>query len=186
MDVLVPVPRVAEVREDEAQHAQRDREAHESDHASTGGEAQPRGTALLLFPRGCKQRDYASLFISVANTTQLPPQWTREVHFALTIVDQKESLCSITRSTRASLSNTMLDWGFTELVPLATLHSASHGYILDDTLTFTCQFERISGPGTQIGSATGGGGRGAPGWGGERGTASPPNGAERITVGVSG
>ena len=76
-----------------------------------------------------------------------PFAWARllpQVQFSLCVVDQRESLCSLTKSTRGELSNQVLDWGFTELAPLSTLHSSNHGYILDDTLQFTIQFERIS------------------------------------------
>ena len=48
----------------------------------------------------------------------------------------------------------VLDWGFTELIPLATLHSPSHGYILDDTLQFTIQFERVAEDGSGRSSST--------------------------------
>ena len=74
----------------------------------------------------------------------MPPNWQRNVHFSLWVVDQKESLCSITKSTSGELSTQVLDWGFTELIPISTLHSTDHGYILDDTLQFTIQFERIT------------------------------------------
>ena len=158
---------------------------------------------LLFFPRGNQQREYVSLYVSVADKTKLQPGlkfwmeptspgapcdprahqpwavcdprahqpcavcdprdhqpwapcdprahqpcavcdpwlagWRREVHFSLCVIDQNESLCSVTKSTHGELSNTVLDWGFTELMPLATLHSPNHGYILDDTLQFTIQ-----------------------------------------------
>jgi len=99
---------------------------------------------LLFFPRGNQQREYVSLYVSVADKTKLQPGWRREVHFSLCVIDQNESLCSVTKSTHGELSNTVLDWGFTELMPLATLHSPNHGYILDDTLQFTIQFERVT------------------------------------------
>ena len=109
---------------------------------------------LLLFPRGNQQREYASLYVSVADKTKLPPSWRRQLHFSLCVVDQKESLCSVTKSTHGELSNSVLDWGFTELIPLATLHSPSHGYILDDTLQFTIQFERVAEDGSGRSSST--------------------------------
>ena len=84
----------------------------------------------------------------------LPPSWRRQLHFSLCVVDQKESLCSVTKSTHGELSNSVLDWGFTELIPLATLHSPSHGYILDDTLQFTIQFERVAEDGSGRSSST--------------------------------
>jgi len=99
---------------------------------------------LLFFPRGNQQREYASLYVSVADKTKLAAGWRREVHFSLCVVDQKESLCSVTKSTHGELSNQVLDWGFTELIALSSLHSTSHGYILDDTLQFTIQFERVT------------------------------------------
>ena len=60
----------------------------------------------------------------------------------------------MTKSTHGELSNSVLDWGFTELIPLATLHSPSHGYILDDTLQFTIQFERVAEDGSGRSSST--------------------------------
>ena len=39
----------------------------------------------------------------------------------------------------------VLDWGFTELLPLATLHSTNHGYILNDALQFTVEFMPSAG-----------------------------------------
>ena len=80
----------------------------------------------------------------IALTRDATPDWRRQVQFSLCVVDQRESLCSVTKSTRGELSNQVLDWGFTELAPLSTLHSSNHGYIVDDTLQFTIQFERIS------------------------------------------
>ena len=38
----------------------------------------------------------------------------------------------------------MLDWGFNRLMEITTLHSPSHGYVLDDTVKLTVQFERIT------------------------------------------
>jgi len=99
---------------------------------------------LLFFPRGNQQREYASLYVSIADKTKLPRGWRRDIHFSLSVTDQKESLCSVTKSTHGELTTQVLDWGFTELLPLATLHSPNHGYILDDALQFTIQFERIA------------------------------------------
>lgn len=99
---------------------------------------------LLFFPRGNQQREYASLYVSVADKTKLPTGWRRDIHFSLSVIDQRESLCSVTKSTHGELTTQVLDWGFTELLPLATLHSTNHGYILDDALQFTIQFERIT------------------------------------------
>ena len=99
---------------------------------------------LLFFPRGNQQREYASLYVSVADKTKLPAGWRRDIHFSLSVIDQRESLCSVTKSTHGELTTQVLDWGFTELLPLATLHSTNHGYILDDALQFTIQFERIT------------------------------------------
>ena len=110
---------------------------------------------LLFFPRGNQQREYASLYVSVADKTKLPPGWRRDIHFSLSVIDQRESLCSVTKSTHGELTAQVLDWGFTELLPLATLHSSNHGYILDDSLQFTIQFERI----TEGGSVSGRGSR---------------------------
>jgi hypothetical protein len=106
---------------------------------------------LLFFPKGNQQREYASLYVSVADKTKLPSGWRRDVHFSLSVIDQRESLCSVTKSTHGELTTQVLDWGFTELLPLATVHSGNHGYILDDALQFTIQFERI----TEGGSVSG-------------------------------
>ena len=59
---------------------------------------------LLFFPRGNQQREFASLYVSIADKARLPPNWQRNVHFSLWVVDQKESLCSITKSTSGELS----------------------------------------------------------------------------------
>ena len=99
---------------------------------------------LLFFPRGNQQREYASLYVSVADKTKLPPGWRRNIHFSLSVLDQRECLCSVTKSTHGELTTQVLDWGFTELLPLATLHSTNHGYILNDALQFIIQFERIT------------------------------------------
>jgi hypothetical protein len=109
---------------------------------------------LLFFPRGNQQREYASLYVSVADKTKLPPGWRRDIHFSLSVIDQRESLCNVTKSTHGELfvdlkkegelTSQVLDWGFTELLPLATLHSQNHGYILEDALQFTIQFEGIA------------------------------------------
>ena len=69
----------------------------------------------------------------------------------LAVIDQRESLCSVSKSTHGELTTQVLDWGFTELLPLATLHSTNHGYILDDALQFTIIFERISEGGSGSG-----------------------------------
>jgi hypothetical protein len=110
---------------------------------------------LLFFPRGNQQREYASLYVSIADKTKLPAGWRRDIHFSLSVIDQRESLCSVTKSTHGELTTQVLDWGFTELLPLATLHSTDHGYILDDALQFTITFERI----TEGASVSGRGGR---------------------------
>ena len=121
---------------------------------------------LLFFPRGNQQREYASLYVSVADKTKLPPGWRRDIHFSLSVIDQRESLCSVTKSTHGELTTQVLDWGFTELLPLATLHSTNHGYILDDALQFTIQFERITE------------GAGSSGRGGRASASTPPAGSD--------
>ena len=99
---------------------------------------------LLFFPRGNQQREYASLYVSVADKTKLPAGWRRNIHFSLSVIDQRESLCSVTKSTQGELTTQVLDWGFTELLPLATLHSTNHGYVLNDALQFTVEFMPMS------------------------------------------
>ena len=49
-----------------------------------------------------------------------------------------------THARASHASAQVLDWGFTELLPLATLHSTNHGYILADALPFTIQLERLT------------------------------------------
>jgi len=113
------------------------------------------GFMLLFFPRGNQQREYASLYVSIADKTKLPMGWRRDIHFSLSVIDQKESLCSVTKSTHGELTTQVLDWGFTELLPLATLHSPNHGYIVDDAMQFTIQFERISEGAASVPGRTG-------------------------------
>jgi len=108
---------------------------------------------LLFFPRGNQQREYASLYVSVADKTKLPAGWRSNINFSLSVIDQRESLCSVTKSTQGELTTQVLDWGFTELLPLATLHSTNHGYILNDALLFNIQFERITEGGSGSGRA---------------------------------
>ena len=40
------------------------------------------GFMLLFFPRGNQQREYSSLYVSVADKTKLAAGWRREVHFS--------------------------------------------------------------------------------------------------------
>ncbi|CAN6567009.1 unnamed protein product [Malus baccata var. baccata] len=79
--------------------------------------------------------DQLSMYLSVEDTSTLPPGWTRCANFCLTLVNQHDSTMSITKSTNGNLrefKENKSKFGFKSFMPLRELYNSSAGFLVND------------------------------------------------------
>ncbi|XP_050138114.1 MATH domain and coiled-coil domain-containing protein At3g58250-like [Malus sylvestris] len=86
---------------------------------------------ILLYPRG-NNVDFLSVYLVVAESSKLPPGWSRHAAFSLTLVNQLHPSNSKTLDTEHLFNKRGSDWGFTSLIPLNDFCNPSKGYLVDD------------------------------------------------------
>ncbi|KAM1363360.1 hypothetical protein FF1_028242 [Malus domestica] len=72
---------------------------------------------ILVFPKGNNVK-HLSLYLEVADASDLPSLWTRYAQFSLTVVNQLSRNMSITKETQHEFNASASDWGFTSFMPL--------------------------------------------------------------------
>ncbi|KAJ4720519.1 Ubiquitin carboxyl-terminal hydrolase 12 [Melia azedarach] len=87
---------------------------------------------ILIFPKG-NNVDHLSMYLDVADSTNLPYGWSRYAQFSLAVVNQIHSKYSIRKDTQHQFNARESDWGFTSFMPLGELYDPSRGYLVNDT-----------------------------------------------------
>ncbi|KAJ4454523.1 putative Ubiquitin carboxyl-terminal hydrolase 13 [Paratrimastix pyriformis] len=104
---------------------------------------------LFLMPRGGKPAPTAgspplslSLFLDLADADILPPGWRYNVAYTLSIVNRSKPADSLTVADFHSFHDSR-DWGYRELISLATLADPAKGYIdpTDQSIMIHCTLE---------------------------------------------
>nr|GEW58681.1 ubiquitin carboxyl-terminal hydrolase 12-like [Tanacetum cinerariifolium] len=87
---------------------------------------------VLIFPKG-NNVDHLSMYLDVADSTELPYGWSRYAQFSLAVVNQIHSKFTMRKDTKHQFNARETDWGFTSFMPLSELYDPSKGYLLNDT-----------------------------------------------------
>ncbi|KAJ6983837.1 LOW QUALITY PROTEIN: hypothetical protein NC653_026603 [Populus alba x Populus x berolinensis] len=88
--------------------------------------------AILVFPKG-NNVDHLSMYIDVADSTNLPYGWSRYAQFSLTVINQLHQKYSIRKDTQHQFNARESDWGFTSFMPLGELYDPGRGYLVNDS-----------------------------------------------------
>ncbi|XP_042437838.1 ubiquitin C-terminal hydrolase 13-like isoform X3 [Zingiber officinale] len=88
---------------------------------------------VLIFPRG-NNVEYLSMYLDVADSANLPYDWSRYAQFGLSVVNQIHNKYSIRKDTHHQFNERESDWGFTSFMPLTEVNDPSRGFLLNDTL----------------------------------------------------
>ncbi|KAG9160409.1 hypothetical protein Leryth_008815 [Lithospermum erythrorhizon] len=87
---------------------------------------------VLIFPKG-NNVDCLSVYLDVADSSNLPYGWSRYAQFSLAVVNQISSKYSIKKDTQHQFHQRESDWGFTSFMPLSDLYDPNKGYLVNDT-----------------------------------------------------
>ncbi|XP_074565109.1 ubiquitin C-terminal hydrolase 13-like [Curcuma longa] len=88
---------------------------------------------VLIFPRG-NNVEYLSMYLDVADSANLPYDWSRYAKFGLSVINQIHNKYSIRKDTHHQFNERESDWGFTSFMPLTEVYDPSRGFLLNDTL----------------------------------------------------
>uniref|UniRef100_A0A7N0V073 MATH domain-containing protein n=1 Tax=Kalanchoe fedtschenkoi TaxID=63787 RepID=A0A7N0V073_KALFE len=94
---------------------------------------------ILIYPQGCDVCNHLSLFLCVANHTQLLPGWGHFAQFTLAVVnkDRKKTKYSDTLHRFCKKEH---DWGWKKFIELSKVQD---GFLIDDTLKIKAQVQII-------------------------------------------
>ncbi|WCJ40208.1 MATH domain and coiled-coil domain-containing protein At3g58360 [Euphorbia peplus] len=98
---------------------------------------------LLLFPKG-NNVDYLSIYLEVADPTELPNGWSRDAEFSLALVNQSNANATVTKETRKVFNAQVNDWGFTSFIPLRKVKNVAERYLVSDTLIVEAEVRVLS------------------------------------------
>ncbi|XP_065867406.1 MATH domain and coiled-coil domain-containing protein At3g58270-like isoform X2 [Euphorbia lathyris] len=88
---------------------------------------------LLLFPKG-NSVDHLSIYLEVADSTELPHGWSRDAEFSLAVINQSNNNATVRKETRKVFNGKVNDWGFTSFIPLRKIKDPAERYLVKDTL----------------------------------------------------
>ncbi|CAL5354125.1 unnamed protein product [Camellia sinensis] len=87
---------------------------------------------ILIFPKG-NNVDHLSMYLDVADSSNLPYGWIRYAQFSLAVVNQIHNKYSVRKETQHQFNARESDWGFTSFMPLSELYDPGRGYLANDT-----------------------------------------------------
>ncbi|KAF3968431.1 hypothetical protein CMV_007678 [Castanea mollissima] len=87
---------------------------------------------ILLFPKG-NNVNHLSMYLGVADSTNLPYGWSRYAQFSLSVINQIHNKYSIRKETQGQFNARERDWGFTSFMPLGELYDPGRGYLVNNT-----------------------------------------------------
>ncbi|KAL6199593.1 hypothetical protein ACLB2K_029377 [Fragaria x ananassa] len=88
---------------------------------------------VLIFPKG-NNVDHLSMYLDVADSTNLPYGWSRYAQFSLGVINQVHNKYSVRKDTQHQFNARESDWGFTSFMPLGELYDPSRGYLVNDAV----------------------------------------------------
>ncbi|KAF5930202.1 hypothetical protein HYC85_031075 [Camellia sinensis] len=87
---------------------------------------------ILIFPKG-NNVDHLSMYLDVADSSNLPYGWIRYAQFSLAVVNQIHNKYSVRKETQHQFNARESDWGFTSFMPVSELYDPGRGYLANDT-----------------------------------------------------
>ncbi|KAF8389282.1 hypothetical protein HHK36_025975 [Tetracentron sinense] len=84
---------------------------------------------VLIFPKG----DNLSMYLDVADSTNLPYGWSRYAKFSLAVVNQIHEKNTIRKDTQHQFNEQESGWGFLSFMPFSELYDPRRGYLVNDT-----------------------------------------------------
>eukprot|EP00238_Polyblepharides_amylifera_P000665 CAMPEP_0196572050 /NCGR_PEP_ID=MMETSP1081-20130531/2168_1 /TAXON_ID=36882 /ORGANISM="Pyramimonas amylifera, Strain CCMP720" /LENGTH=1108 /DNA_ID=CAMNT_0041889233 /DNA_START=195 /DNA_END=3521 /DNA_ORIENTATION=- len=102
---------------------------HYSDPFVVGGH----NWRVMMFPKG-NNAEHLSLYLDVANSADLPYNWSHFASFKLSIRSHFKDVQPVTKDANHQFTSRESDWGFTQFMSLADLHDPNKGYIQSDCL----------------------------------------------------
>ncbi|KAL7166585.1 hypothetical protein ACSBR2_037286 [Camellia fascicularis] len=97
---------------------------------------------LSFYPNGDKKRKgegHISLYLVIAETSNLPLGWEVNVNFKLFVYDQIQGKYMTIQDANGKVRHfheMKTEWGFAQLLPLSTFNDADNGYLICDTCVF--------------------------------------------------
>ncbi|KAL5708930.1 ubiquitinyl hydrolase 1 [Ranunculus cassubicifolius] len=88
---------------------------------------------VLIFPKG-NNVDHLSMYLDVADSSNLPYGWSRYAQFSLSVVNQTYNRYTVRKDTQHQFNARESDWGFTSFMPLGDLYDSNKGFLVNDTL----------------------------------------------------
>ncbi|KAL0008200.1 hypothetical protein SO802_009702 [Lithocarpus litseifolius] len=97
---------------------------------------------ILVFPKG-NNVDHLSMYLVVADSTNLPYGWSRYAQFSLSVFNQIHNKYSMRKETQHQFNARESDWGFTSFMPLGELYDPDRGYLVNDTCIVEAAIRRV-------------------------------------------
>ncbi|KAG2301302.1 hypothetical protein Bca52824_029953 [Brassica carinata] len=95
---------------------------------------------LILYVTGNKTdggHNHISLYVRIEDTNCLPKGWEVNVDLKLFVYNHKQhKYLTVTDGTVKRYNDANKDWGFRQMIPLATFYNTNEGYIMQDTCSF--------------------------------------------------
>ncbi|KAL7187942.1 hypothetical protein ACSBR1_037893 [Camellia fascicularis] len=97
---------------------------------------------LSFYPNGDKKRKgegHISLYLVIAETSDLPLGWEVNVNFKLFVYDQIQDKYMTIQDANGKVRRfhgMKTEWGFAQLLPLSTFNDADNGYLICDACIF--------------------------------------------------
>ncbi|XP_028065572.1 ubiquitin carboxyl-terminal hydrolase 12-like isoform X6 [Camellia sinensis] len=107
---------------------------------------------LSFYPNGDKKRKgegHISLYLVIAETSNLPLGWEVSVNFKLFVYDQIQDKYMTIQDANGKVRRfhgMKTEWGFAQLLPLSTFNDADNGYLICDTCVFGAEVFVINYP----------------------------------------
>ncbi|KAJ0255495.1 Uncharacterized protein HA466_0102400 [Hirschfeldia incana] len=96
---------------------------------------------LVTSPKGEGDTDgYLSLYLQLADPESLPPGWSRQVNFTLTVLSKRLGKSNKVLGGGQCCFNTEdTSWGHSMFISLAKLHSKARGFLVKNKLTIVAE-----------------------------------------------
>ncbi|CAH8382062.1 unnamed protein product [Eruca vesicaria subsp. sativa] len=95
---------------------------------------------LILYVTGNKTdggNNHISLYVRIEDTNSLPKGWEVNVDLKLFVYNKKHNkYLTVTDGTVKRYNDANKEWGFRQLITLATLYNTNAGYMMQDTCSF--------------------------------------------------
>ncbi|XP_009104142.1 MATH domain and coiled-coil domain-containing protein At3g58410 isoform X2 [Brassica rapa] len=84
--------------------------------------------------KGDKNDGHLSLFLEFADSESLPPGWTRDVKFSLTLVTKAFTKSNLVVRAQQCFSDEIEGWGCDKFVSLSKLHEKGEGFLVNNKI----------------------------------------------------